>query len=66
MLDNVKQTTPALYILQGPFRCTSVDPETGSAQARSFYYKVIPNTKLCRKVLDKREAQYLSTRFGNE
>ena len=43
MLDNVKQIEPAVQIVPGPFRCISVDPE-GSAQARTFYYKVvIPN-----------------------
>ena len=40
MLDTVKQTAPAVYIVQGPFRCTSVDPE-GAAQARMFYYNFV-------------------------
>ena len=50
MLNTVKQTAPDVYIVPDPFRCTSVDPEA-AAQARTFYYKVVRNTKSCTKVL---------------
>ena len=48
MLNTVKQTAPDVYIVPDPFRCTSVDPEA-AAQARTFYYKVVRNTKSCTK-----------------
>ena len=64
MLDTVKPTSPAVKIVPGPFRRSSVDPE-GAAQARTFQYKVVRITKSCTKVLGVSFAQYLCTGFGN-
>ena len=44
MLDTVKPTATTVWIVPGPFRCTSVDPE-GAAQARTFQYIVERSTK---------------------
>ena len=50
MLDTVKPTATTVWIVLGPFRCTSVDPE-GGAQARTFQYIVERSTKSRSKVL---------------
>ena len=50
MLDTVKPTATAVWIVPGPFRCASVDPE-GADQARTFQYIVVPSTKCLLKVL---------------
>ena len=60
MLDTVKPTAPVIQIITGLFRCNSIDPE-GTAQARTFYYKIVHIAKFSTKVL----AQYLCTEFGN-
>ena len=63
MLDTVKPTATTVWIVPGPFRCTSVDPE-GAAQARTFQYIVERSTKSRSKVLGVSFAQYLRTGFG--
>ena len=64
MLDTVKPTATAVWIVPVPFRCTSVDPE-GAAQARMFYYKVLRITKPCTKILCVSFGQYFCTVFSN-
>ena len=50
MLDTVKPTATTVWIVLGPFHCTSVYPE-GAAQTRKFQYIVERSTKSRSKVL---------------
>ena len=50
MLDTVKPTATAVWIVPGPFRCASVGPE-GADQARTFQYIVVRSTKYRSKAL---------------
>ena len=60
MIDTVKPKATAVWIIPGPFSCTSVDPE-GAAQARTFQYIVVCSNKSNSKVLDVSFSQQQAT-----
>ena len=63
MLNTVRPTATAVWIVPGMFRCTSVDPE-GTAQGRTLQYIIVGSTKFRSKVLGVSFTQYLRMGFG--